>query len=56
MIERISLAVENDVLRDRCKNNNRLAKQALAILDGNRYYSKEEIQSLRQLLNMVIHN
>ena len=56
MIERISLAVENDVLRDRCKNNIRWAKEALSGLTGNRYFSKSEIEHLRRCLNKIIHN
>jgi len=56
MIERVSLAVENDVLRDRCKNNIRYAKEALSSLTGNRYFSKAEIEHIKSCLNKIIHN
>ena len=56
MIERMALSVENDILRDRCKNNIRWAKEALAGLNGNRYFSKAEVENLRKLLNKIIHN
>ena len=55
-IERMSIAVENDVLRDRCKNNIRIAREALGILTGNRYFKKGEIERLRSCLNKIINN
>ena len=56
MIERMALSVENDILRDRCKNNIRCAKEALEGLTGNRYFSKAEIEHLRRLMKKIINN
>ncbi len=53
-IERVSLAVENDVLRDRCKSNARAAREALALLSCNRYFSKNEVELLRDCMNKII--
>lgn len=55
-IERMSLAVENDILRDRCKNNIRFAKQALETIKSNGYFTKAQVESLRRLMNKIINN
>lgn len=56
MIGRMALAVENDILRDRCKNNIRYARQALEVIKTNGYFSKEQVANLRALLNKIINN
>lgn len=53
-IERTSLAVENDVLRERCRNNTRAAREAQALLSCNRYFSKKEVEQLRDCMNRII--
>lgn len=55
-IERMSIAVENDILRDRCKNNIRYARQALEVIKINGYFSKEQVANLRALMNKIINN
>lgn len=55
-IERMSLAVENDILRDRCKNNIRFARQALETIKSNGYFTKAQVESLRRLMNKIINN
>ena len=55
-VERMSIAVENDILRDRCKNNIRFAKQALESIKTNGYFSKEQVANLRALMNKIINN
>lgn len=56
MIERMALSVENDILRDRCKNNIRWAREALDGLKKNKYFSKAEIEHLRRCMNKIINN
>lgn len=56
MIGRMALAVENDILRDRCKNNIRYARQALEVIKTNGYFSKAQVESLRKLMNKIINN
>lgn len=55
-IERMSIAVENDILRDRCKNNIRYAREALEVIKTNGYFSKAQVESLRKLMNKIINN
>ena len=55
-IERMSLAIENDILRDRCKNNIRFARQALETIKSNGYFTKAQVESLRRLMNKIINN
>lgn len=56
MIGRMALAVENDILRDRCKNNIRYAREALEVIKTNGELCKEQVESLRELLNKIINN
>ena len=55
-MERMAIAVENDILRDRCKNNIRYASEALEVIKTNGYFSKEQVANLRALLNKIINN
>ena len=56
MIERMAIAVENDILRDRCKNNIRYARQALESIKTNGYFSRKQVADLRELMNRIINN
>ncbi len=55
-MERMAIAVENDILRDRCKNNIRYAREALEVIKANGYFSKAQVESLRGLMNKIINN
>lgn len=55
-MERMAIAVENDILRDRCKNNIRYASEALEVIKTNGELGKEQVESLRELMNKIINN